>query len=31
MPKVATGERFGWPDDYTGAGIAAIRWFFSVS
>jgi hypothetical protein len=31
MPQIAAAERFGWPDDYTGAGIAATRDFFAVS
>ena len=31
MPQMAEAERFGWPDDYTDAGIAVTRAFLDVS
>ena len=31
MPQYTASERFGWPDGYTEAGIAATRAFFAVS
>jgi len=30
MPQVGAAERDGWPDGYTGEGMAATRGFFDV-
>jgi hypothetical protein len=27
MPQVTAAERFGWPDEYTGEGMATTREF----
>jgi len=31
MPQIAQAERDGWPEDYTGEGMASTRAFFGLT